>query len=315
MRDALEGQKTEDDEKKKTTTTTMTTTSISTALLTHWHPDHIGGVKDLEALFPDVKVYKHLPEYDPKEILDPKRVIDMQDGQRFRVDDGGIEIQAIHSPGHAKDHMAFIITESSDVDEVGCIFTADNVLGHGTAVFEDLALYLDSLALMKRRVQESAEQLAGRSSSEAEIPKRVAYPGHGIVIPDAVAKIDEYIAHRRVRELEILNVLKYGTVKGPASGEDAALLATRDSITTRGDSSSDSEGSGGGGDMGAKEITAGAKEWTGIELVKVIYRNYPPNLFGPAEYGVVMVLEKLKRDGKALKTEEGKWRVIEKATL
>lgn len=40
------------------------------------------------------------------------------------------------------------------------MFTGDNVLGHGTAVFEDLAVYLDSLSRMR-------EQFHGR-----------AYPGH-----------------------------------------------------------------------------------------------------------------------------------------
>lgn len=280
-------------------------TSISTAILTHWHEDHIGGVKDLEAVFPDVKVYKHLPEYDPKGSLDAKRVIDIQDGQRFRTDgDGGIEIQAIHSPGHAKDHMAFIITASSDASEVGAIFTADNVLGHGTAVFEDLGLYLDSLALMKRHVQESVRHL---QTSDGAKPPRAAFPGHGAVIEDAVAKIDEYIAHRRMRELEALNVLKYGTVKGPASAEGGALPA-HDSITTVGESDSEVEGG------FAKENTS-AKEWTSMEMVKVIYRHYPENLFAPAEYGVLMVLEKLKRDGKVVKTQEGKWRASEKATL
>ncbi|KEF53715.1 uncharacterized protein A1O9_10116 [Exophiala aquamarina CBS 119918] len=237
-------------------------TTISTAILTHWHPDHIGGVKDLEALVPDVKVYKHLPELDPEKTLDPTRVIDIENGQRFKIDgeDGGsgsgLEIEAIHSPGHAKDHMAFIITASPDAREVGAIFTADNVLGHGTAVFENLSEYLDSLSLMKRRVQES----------------RAAYPGHGVVISDAVAKIDEYIAHRRMRELEALNVLKYGTV---ASG----------------------------------------KEWTSLDMVKVIYRHYPENLYQPAEFGLLMVLEKLRSDGKVVKTTEGRWRATEKAIL
>lgn len=40
------------------------------------------------------------------------------------------------------------------------MFTGDNILGHGTAVFEDLAVYLDSLSCMRG-------QFHGR-----------AYPGH-----------------------------------------------------------------------------------------------------------------------------------------
>lgn len=292
-------------------------TTVSAAILTHWHPDHIGGVKDLEALVPDVKVYKHLPELDPEKILDTDRVIDIQNGQRFRIDgeDGGsgsgLEIEAIHSPGHAKDHMAFIITASSDASEVGAIFTADNVLGHGTAVFEDLAQYLDSLALMKRRVQESVVQQLGATPGDEASSKRAAYPGHGIVISDAVAKIDEYIAHRRMRELEALNVLKYGTVKGSSADEKPV----HDSITTFGESDSETDTAGVPGVTGSAREIASGKEWTSLDMVKVIYRHYPENLYQPAEFGLLMVLEKLRRDGRVVKTPEGRWRVSEKAIL
>ena len=50
--------------------------------------------------------------------------------------------------------MAFILEEEN------AMFTGDNVLGHGTTVFEDLAVYLNSLSRMR-------EQFHGR-----------AYPGH-----------------------------------------------------------------------------------------------------------------------------------------
>lgn len=236
--------------------------------------------------------------------------------------------------------MAFVITSSPDADEVGAIFTADNVLGHGTAVFEDLALYLDSLAVMKRKVQDqiSAQQKPrtdGSAAANVDGVKKRAFPGHGAVIEDAVSKIDEYVSHRRMREVEALNVLKYGTTKSPespfgnnpgkissSSSSDSSNKPPRgaapDSITIVG--SSDSEES----DVdskapaaiagAAKEATPG-KEWTSLEMVKVIYRHYPENLYQPAEYGLIMVLEKLKKDGKVVKTAEGKWRACEKATL
>lgn len=63
-------------------------------------------------------------------------------------------MRAFHCPGHTTDHMAFVLEEEN------AMFTGDNVLGHGTAVFEDLAVYLDSLSRMR-------EQFHGR-----------AYPGH-----------------------------------------------------------------------------------------------------------------------------------------
>ena len=69
------------------------------------------------------------------------------------------------------------------------MFTGDNVLGQGTAVFEDLSTYLNSLEKMKG-------MFSGR-----------AYPGHGPVIEDGRAKIVEYIQHRHQREQQVIEVL------------------------------------------------------------------------------------------------------------
>jgi glyoxylase-like metal-dependent hydrolase (beta-lactamase superfamily II) len=269
---------------------------VSTCLLTHWHHDHVAGVKDLEKLSSDVKVYKNKPTLNPDGLLDSDRVHDISDGQHFSVStpEGAFEVEAVHTPGHAKDHMCFLVTSSPDPTEIGALFTADNVLGHGTAVFEDLATYLESLDLMKRRVGE-----------EAANQTRKAYPGHGAVIDDVTGKIDEYIAHRRMREEEALNVLRYGSVKRPGTKEGVV----HDSITTTGESDSEAETISVG-----KEVVSG-KEWESMEMVRVIYRHYPENLYQPAEYGLLMVLEKLRKDGKVVKTDAGKWRVREMATL
>lgn len=72
-----------------------------------------------------------------------------------------------------------------------------DVLGHGTAVFEDLPVYLSSLQRMQNRV-------SGRG-----------YPGHGAVIEDAATKITEYINHRQQREEEVIRVLRYGKLDIP----------------------------------------------------------------------------------------------------
>lgn len=82
------------------------------------------------------------------------------------------------------DHMALVLEEED------AIFTGDNVLGHGTAVFEDLTLYLNSLRRME-------QQFSGQ-----------AYPAHGAVITDGGARIREYIKHRQQREDEILLALR-----------------------------------------------------------------------------------------------------------
>jgi ribonuclease/clavin/mitogillin len=106
----------------------------------------------------------------------------MTDGQTFQVD--GASLRAVYSPGHAQDHMAFILEEED------AMFTGDNVLGHGTAVFEELATYLNSLEKMRGAFR-------GR-----------AYPGHGAVIADGPSKIAEYVRHRKQREDQVIQVLK-----------------------------------------------------------------------------------------------------------
>jgi ribonuclease/clavin/mitogillin len=92
------------------------------------------------------------------------------------------------------------------LEEEDAMFTGDNVLGQGTAVFEDLATYLVSLEKMK-------SMFSGR-----------AYPGHGPVIEDGKAKILEYIQHRQQREDQVLEVLRSPKAPGGtgrlANGDD-----------------------------------------------------------------------------------------------
>lgn len=146
---------------------------ITTAIITHWHHDHQGGIKHLLNISPSTKVYKHEPSDGQ---------LNIEDGQRFQVE--GASLRAVFSPGHTQDHMALVIEEED------AMFTGDNVLGHGTAVFEELRTYLKSLEKMKG-------SFGGR-----------AYPGHGAVIEDGPGKIVEYVKHRQLRENQVLQVLK-----------------------------------------------------------------------------------------------------------
>ncbi|KAK3313920.1 metallo-beta-lactamase superfamily protein [Apodospora peruviana] len=147
---------------------------VSKAIITHWHGDHTGGIAHLLQLSPDTKVYKNQPT-DPVQL-------DIADGQRFTVE--GASLTAVHTPGHTTDHMVLIWEEED------AMFTGDNVLGHGTAVFEDLGTYLGSLAKMDR------------------LFKGKAYPGHGPVLADGPGKIAEYIRHRHQREDQVVQTLR-----------------------------------------------------------------------------------------------------------
>ncbi|KAF2717665.1 Metallo-hydrolase/oxidoreductase [Polychaeton citri CBS 116435] len=205
---------------------------ISQVILTHWHPDHVRGVPDLLKLCPNAKVHKNQ--------LYKSNDLDIADGQIFHTD--GATLKAFHCPGHTVDHMALILLEED------AMFTGDNVLGHGTAVFEDLAAYIDSLGRMQY-------QFGG-----------CAYPAHGEVIEDGKTKIREYIAHRKEREEQVLNVLKSGTSKS-------------------------------------------------MDMVKIIYKEYPESLHVPAEGGVLQILKKLELEGKIQGHASGTWDLTDKATL
>ncbi|RDI78587.1 hypothetical protein Vi05172_g11519 [Venturia inaequalis] len=146
--------------------------TLESVILTHWHRDHVGGVKDVLTLSPKPTIYKNDPENGETNITN---------GQKFKTE--GATLRAFHSPGHTQDHMSLIHEEED------ALFTGDNVLGHGTAVFEDLPTYLTSLVAM------------------SHIANGRGYPGHGAVIPNCPDKIREYISHRAMREREVIQVL------------------------------------------------------------------------------------------------------------
>jgi glyoxylase-like metal-dependent hydrolase (beta-lactamase superfamily II) len=107
----------------------------------------------------------------------------------------GATLRAIHAPGHAEDHLCFVL------EEEGSLFSGDNILGVGTTVIPgqggDLRQYLNSLDRLL-----------------AQKPAAI-YPAHGPLIQDGDAKIREYIAHRQMREDQILAALGAGPLAIP----------------------------------------------------------------------------------------------------
>eukprot|EP01135_Chromosphaera_perkinsii_P009171 Nk52_evm6s1671 gene=Nk52_evmTU6s1671 len=177
--------------------------SLGGILITHWHHDHTGGIQQVLGEFGrDIPVYK-FPDPSHDSGKGPYREI--RDGDVFRIgqgaggeEDGCTTLRALHTPGHTRDHIALFLEEEL------ALFTGDCVLGCGvTPVFTDLHAYMQSLE---------------RLVSGAEIYPRRLYPGHGEMMENGVEKIQEYLAHRRQREGEILRVLRDHEMKKQLHG-------------------------------------------------------------------------------------------------
>lgn len=151
--------------------------SVETVLLTHWHHDHVGGVAQVRELQPDVEVRKFVSPSGKGDAAWGA----IEDGEVIATE--GASLKAVYSPGHTDDHVGFVLEGD------GALFAGDNVLGHGTAVFEDLAEYMASLKKM-------AGVVDGR-----------LYPAHGDLVEDGKAKVREYVEHRQQREREAIEVL------------------------------------------------------------------------------------------------------------
>jgi endoribonuclease LACTB2 len=159
---------------------------LARCIMTHGHPDHIGGTPHLQRLQPGLSFHKQ--PWPGKDEQYPIALQPLADGDVLRGP--GYTLRAVHTPGHAPDHLCFYLEEER------ALFTGDVILGVGTTVIPrdggDLGQYLDTL----RRLQ---------GLDLARI-----YPGHGPVIDTPQEKIAFYLEHRLERERQILAELGGG---------------------------------------------------------------------------------------------------------
>ena len=154
-------------------------------VVTHAHSDHISGAPAIRERRPATRLSKMpWPERDRDLPWQP-----VADGDVIATGEGNLQV--IHTPGHAPDHVCLWHAESRTV------FVGD-MLVQGTTVMipashrGSLVEYLQSLARLL-----------------ALSPAR-ALPAHGPVIDDPPALIRHYIEHRAQRESQVQTALRDG---------------------------------------------------------------------------------------------------------
>jgi glyoxylase-like metal-dependent hydrolase (beta-lactamase superfamily II)/8-oxo-dGTP pyrophosphatase MutT (NUDIX family) len=164
---------------------------VTKIILTHLHPDHVGGVNALRAhLGDEVLVCAHEQTADALTDIKVDQSINDEDLLSLKGEPA-ITMRALHTPGHARGHLCF-----HDHDR-GILLTGDNIVGLGSVLIDppqgNMIDYLRSLA---------------RMGSISDLT--ILFGGHGPAMAAPYLKIDEYINHRLEREAKILDAVRSG---------------------------------------------------------------------------------------------------------
>lgn len=159
-----------------------TDAKVALILISHTHHDHVGAAPALQAA-------TGAPTVGFRDSGSESFAADIKLGNGDSI----AGMQAIHTPGHASDHLCFALPAS---DGTAVLFSADHVMSWSTSVVSppggDMAAYFASLRL-----------LLGRTDD-------VYLPGHGPALPEPRALVREMLTHRMMREQAIQRALGKG---------------------------------------------------------------------------------------------------------
>ena len=160
---------------------------LAQVIVTHSHSDHAAGAQAIAGRFPGVRFLKMpWPDRDPKWGVTWSAI---GDGDAVPV--GDTTLTAVHTPGHAPDHLCFWHPESRTLFG-GDLAVKGTTVWIPTSLQGDLTDYLASL--------ERVLVLA---------PARIL-PAHGDVIDDPNTVLKGYLSHRQEREIQVISALRSG---------------------------------------------------------------------------------------------------------
>jgi glyoxylase-like metal-dependent hydrolase (beta-lactamase superfamily II) len=174
----------------------LTGESVSHILITHTHIDHSPAAAALKRAtgapchgFGPHGVVGDTGEAGADLAFRPD--IRMADGDHVAGE--GWTLTALHTPGHASNHLCFALAEEQ------ALFSGDQVMGWSTTVISppdgDMAAYMASL-----------DRLLARG-------EKIYWPTHGGPIRDPQAHVGALIAHRRARRAAIVEALNTGPAR------------------------------------------------------------------------------------------------------
>jgi glyoxylase-like metal-dependent hydrolase (beta-lactamase superfamily II) len=180
--------------------------TVTHIVITHTHRDHSPAAARLKAMT-GAKTYGEGPHRSSRPVHEsdvPRNEtggdVDFHPDVKLRdgdiIEGIGWSLEAVTTPGHTANHMAFALGESN------VLFSGDHVMAWSTPVVSppdgSMGDYMTSLEKLLSRREE------------------IYFPGHGGAVKDARNFVSHYIRHRRGREQSILKELARGEADIPS---------------------------------------------------------------------------------------------------